>query len=86
MSGTLLEALDEEELGSVFCALDYVQFDSSAARFAANAWPTVCVGHTTLPFGGRGHRDALCALRVHHARGAIGEPREWGTDGSGGRE
>jgi hypothetical protein len=65
VSGSLLEALVEEELGSVAFVMDYVELDFSAARFSAYVWPTVTIGDTTLHFGDRGYRDALCALITH---------------------
>lgn len=65
MSGSLLEALVEEELGSVVFVMDYVQLDFSAARFSAYVWPTVTIGDATLHFGDRGYRDALCAFITH---------------------
>ena len=65
MSNSLLEALVEEELGSVVFVMDYVQLDFSAARFTAFVWPTVTIGDTTLRFGDRGYRDALCAFITH---------------------
>jgi hypothetical protein len=65
VSNSLLEALIEEELGSVVFVMDYVQLDFSAARFTAYVWPTVTIGETTLQFGDRGYRDALCAFITH---------------------
>lgn len=65
MSGSLLEALVEEELGSVVFVMDYVQLDFNAARFSAYVWPTATIGDTTLHFGDRGYRDALCAFITH---------------------
>jgi len=67
VSGSLLEALAEEELASVVFVADYVQLDFSTARFSAFAWPTVTIGDTTLHFGDRGYRDALCAFITHEA-------------------
>jgi len=65
VSTSLLEALVEEELGSVVFVMDYVQLDFSAARFTAYVWPTVTIGEATLQFGDRGYRDALCAFITH---------------------
>ena len=65
VSGSILEALVEEELGSVVFVMDYVQLDFSAARFSAYVWPTVTIGDATLHFGDRGYRDALCAFITH---------------------
>ncbi|HSE43819.1 MAG TPA: hypothetical protein VLA89_00665 [Gemmatimonadales bacterium] len=65
MSGSLLEALVEEELGSVVFVMDYVQLDFGAARFSAYVWPTVTIGGATLRFEDRGYRDALCAFITH---------------------
>ncbi len=65
MSGSLLEALVEEELGSVIFVMDYVQLDFGAARFSAYVWPTVTIGDASLHFGDRGYRDALCAFITH---------------------
>ncbi len=65
MSESLLEALVEEELGSVVFVMDYVQLDFSGARFTAYVWPTVTIGDSILHFGDRGYRDALCAFITH---------------------
>lgn len=65
VSGSLLEALVEEELGSVVFVMDYVQLDFSAARFTAYVWPAVTIGDVTLQFGDRGYRDALCSFITH---------------------
>lgn len=77
MSGSLLEALVEEELGSVVFVMDYVQLDFSAARFSAYVWPTVTIGDATMHFGDRGYRDALCAFITHEVL-STGESPEVG--------
>jgi hypothetical protein len=65
VSESLLDALVEEELGSVVFVMDYLQLDFSAARFTAYVWPTVTIADATLQFGDRGYRDALCAFITH---------------------
>ena len=65
MSGSILEALVAEELGSLVFVRDYVQLDFSNARFSAYVWPTVTIGPDTLHLGDRGYRDALCAFITH---------------------
>ena len=65
MSQSLLEALVEEELGSVVFVMDYLQLHVSAARFTAYVWRMVTIGDATLRFGDRGYRDALCAFITH---------------------
>jgi hypothetical protein len=65
VSNSPLQALVEEQLGSVVFVMDYLQLDFSAARFSAYVWPTVTIGGTSLQFGDRGYRDALCALITH---------------------
>lgn len=62
---SLLEALVEEELGSVVFVMDYLQLDFGNARFSAYVWPTVSIGHVSRGFGDAGYRDALCALITH---------------------
>lgn len=77
--GSVLEALVDEELGSVVFVMDYVQLDFSAARFSAYVWPTVTIGDATFQSGDPGYRDAL---RVHYARGPLRRrvPRAWAGD------
>lgn len=65
MADSLLEALVEEELGSVVFVMDYLQLDFGNARFSVYVWPTVSIGHVNRGFGDRGYRDALCALITH---------------------
>lgn len=65
MSDYILDALVEEELGSVVFVMDYLQLDFSHARFTAYVWPLVTIGAETLHFGDRGYRDALCAFITH---------------------
>lgn len=65
MTDSLLEALVEEQLGSVVFLSDYVQLDFSNARLSAYVWPTVTVGEVHREFGDQGYRDALCALITH---------------------
>jgi hypothetical protein len=65
VSGSLLEALVEEELGSVVFVMDYIQLDFNAARFSAYIWPTVTIGDANLHFGDPGYRDALCSFITH---------------------
>jgi hypothetical protein len=65
VTDSLLEALVEEELGSVVFVMDYLQLDFGAARFSAYAWPTVTIGNVRREFGDSGYRDALCALITH---------------------
>jgi hypothetical protein len=62
---SLLEALVEEELGSVVFVMDYVQLDFVNARFSSYVWPTVSIGDVSRGFGDPGYRDALCALITH---------------------
>jgi hypothetical protein len=77
LSGSLLEALVEEQLGSVAFVMDHLRLDFSAARFSAYVWPRVTIGDTTLHFGDRGYRDALCAF-ITHAVLSIDESPEVG--------
>lgn len=60
-----LEALVEEELGSVVFVMDYLQLDFGNARLSAYVWPMVSIGHVIRGFGDAGYRDALCALITH---------------------
>jgi hypothetical protein len=65
MTDSILEALVEEELGSVVFVMDYLQLDFVNARFSAYVWPTVSIGDVSRGFGDPGYRDALCALITH---------------------
>jgi hypothetical protein len=65
VTDSLLQALVEEELGSVVFVMDYLQLDFGRARFTAFVWPTVTVGDVALTFGEPGYRDALSALITH---------------------
>jgi len=62
---SLLEALVEEELGSVVFVMDYLQLDFGSARLSAYVWPTATIGDVSRGFGDPGYRDALCALITH---------------------
>jgi hypothetical protein len=65
VTDSLLEALVEEELGSVVFVVDYLQLDFVNARLSAYVWPTVSIGDVDRGFGDPGYRDALCALITH---------------------
>jgi len=65
VADSLLEALVEEELGSVVFVMDYLQLDFGNARFSVYVWPTVSIGGVSRGFGDPGYRDALCALITH---------------------
>lgn len=65
MDDSLLDALVEEQLGSVVFVMDYLQLDFSHALFTAYVWPSVTIGGRTLHFGDSGYRDALCAFITH---------------------
>ncbi len=60
-----MEAIVEEELGSVVFVMDYLELHFSNARFTAYVWPTVTIGEARLQFGDPGYRDALCAFITH---------------------
>jgi len=74
VSDSLLEALVEEQLGSVVFVMDYLQLDFGDARFTAYVWPTVTIGGTTLLFGDPGYRNALCAFITHEVTSAEESP------------
>lgn len=65
MTDSLLEALVEEELGSIVFVMDYLQLDFGNARLSVYVWPTVSIGDVSRGFGDPGYRDALCALIAH---------------------
>jgi hypothetical protein len=74
VSVSLLEALVDEQLGSVVFVTDYLQLVFGDARFTAYVWPTVTIGDATLQFGDPGYRDALCAFIMHEVTSAEESP------------
>ncbi|MBW9214712.1 hypothetical protein KV102_07625 [Mumia sp. zg.B53] len=74
MGQSLLDALVEEELGSVVFVGDYLQLDFSHAVFTAYVWPIVTVGRRVLHFGDPGYRDGLCAFIGHEVAGVKESP------------
>lgn len=70
VSDSPLEALVEEQLGSVVFVMDYLQLDFGDARFTAYIWPVVTIGDAALHFGEPGYRDGLCSLIAHEVTSA----------------
>jgi len=77
VNDSLLDALVEEQLGSVVFVMDYLQLDFGDARFTAYVWPSVTIGDATRRLGDPGYRDALCAF-IGHEVSAAGESPEQG--------
>ena len=75
MSDSLMEALVEEQLGSVVFVMDYLQLAFGNARFTAYVWPTVTIGDASLQFGEPGYCDAVCAFITHEVTSAEGSPK-----------
>jgi hypothetical protein len=74
VSDSLLDALVDDQLGSVTFVMDYVQLGFGNASFSAYVWPTVVIGDATLQLGDPGYRDAMCAFIGHSVTAAQESP------------